>query len=488
MRCVRILGALALSAVLSGCLVGPNYERPSVPTPAGYRGADSTAVADSAASLADLVWWDLFRDSTLQVLIRGGLAGNYDLRAAVARVDEARALIGVARSELYPWLDASASGSYGESPVSDVPESGDQRRTILHADLGLSWELDLFGRVRREGEAAVAQFLGTEQARRGVVLSLVATVAQAYFNLRELDLELEIAYRTLETRRGTLDLFRTRFEGGVASQLEVSQAAADVALIESTIPDLQRRIAAQENLINFLLGRGPGPIARGSALGVQYLPPEVPAGLPSALLERRPDVVEAEEVLVAANAKVGAAKANFFPQLSLTGLFGFASLELQDVATSEGLIWSVGGGLLQPIFQGGRIRKNYEASLARREQAVALYLKAALNAFREVSDALVAVQRVREAREASERQVAYLREAAELARLRYEGGVSSYLEVLDADRQLFSAENTLARTQGFQLNSYVNLYRSLGGGWNADVLEAQAEPQAGQATDPSLHR
>lgn len=483
MRAIRttLIGIVGLGLV--GCMMGPNYQRPQVPTPAGFRtvdstfAADSAALADSAATLADAPWWDLFQDTVLQGLIREALVGNYDLRVAAARVDEYRALVGVAKADLYPQIDASVGGSYRQTSVASGEGTADDRRYgSVRADVGLSWELDLWGRVRRQGEAATARFWATEQARRGIVQGLVATVARAYVDLRELDLELEVARRTLELRRGTLALFRQRMEGGVASQLEVSQAAADVAATEAAIADLERRIPAQENLINFLIGQGPGPIARGATLAEQYMPPEIPAGLPSSLLERRPDILQAEEALIAANADIGAARAAMFPTINLTGLLGVASRELSDAASSDAVYWSAGGGLLAPIFYGGRLRKNYQATLARSDQAVALYRKAAQNAFREVADALVDVEKFKEIRAAAERGVAELREASRLARIRYEGGLSSYLEVLDADRQLFAAENQLARVLGFQVNTYVNLYRALGGGWNADALEQQGDP------------
>jgi len=485
MRVIRLILIAGLCTGLAGCMMGPNYERPPVPTPAGFRTTDSAAVADSAAladsalSLADAPWWELFQDTVLQELIREALVGNYDLRAAAARVDEYRALIGVAKADLYPQIDASAGASYRQRSVSEEGGTGDKRYGSFRADVGLSWELDLWGRVRRQGEAATARFWATEQARRGIVQGLVATVAQAYINLRELDLELEVARRTLDIRQGTLTLFRQRMEGGVASQLEVSQAAADVASTEAAIADLERRIPAQENLINFLIGQGPGPIARGATLSEQYLPPEVPAGLPSTLLERRPDVLEAEEALIAANADIGAAKASMFPTISLTGLLGIATRALSDATSQDAVFWSAGGGVLAPIFYGGRLRKNYQATIARTDQATALYYKAAMNAFRETADALVDVQKSREIRAAAERGVTELREAARLALIRYDGGLSSYLEVLDADRQLFAAENELARVMGFQVNTYVNLYRALGGGWNADALAQQADSTGG---------
>ncbi|HTR19485.1 MAG TPA: efflux transporter outer membrane subunit [Gemmatimonadales bacterium] len=460
---------------LTGCAVGPNYQRPETPTPAGYRGADSSQIADSARSIADVPWWTLFKDTTLTNLIHQGLAGNFDLRIATARVDQAAAFIGVAKSQYWPQIDAGVGASRTHFSTDQLGATAvDRNRTTVGANLGLSWEIDLFGRVRRMSESATAQFLATEEARRGVLVDLVASIGQAYLSLRELDLELEIAHRTLDTRRGTLTLFQQRFAGGVASNLEVQQAAADVAQTEATIPDLERRIVAQENLINFLLGRGPGTVPRGTTLETQALPPEVPVGLPSTLLERRPDVLVAENNLVSANAEVGVAKADFFPRISLTGLFGVATGELKNLGSTDALLWSVGGGLLQPIFHGGAIRKNYQASLAARDAAIAEYLRSTQNAFREVANALADVHQLRLVRISADSQVIALREAARLARIRYEGGLSNYLEVLDADRRLFGAENELAQTIQVQVGSYIDLYRALGGGWNADQ-PAQAD-------------
>ncbi len=471
---MRLANSLLILAV-AGCAVGPNYQRPEMPTPAGYRGADSTQIADSARSIADAPWWTLFKDSVLVDLVHQGLAGNFDLRIATARVDQAAAFIGVAKSQYWPQIDAGAGVSRTHFSTDQLGATvKDRDRTNVGASLGLSWEIDLFGRVRRMSESATAQYLATEEGRRGVLVDLVASIGQAYLALRELDLELDIAHRTLDTRRGTLTLFQQRFQGGVASNLEVQQAAADVAQTEATIPDLERRIAAQENLINFLLGRGPGPVPRGKTLATQELLPSVPVGLPSSLLERRPDVLAAEQNLVSANAEVGVAKADFFPRISLTGLFGVASSEIKNLGSTDALLWSVGGGLLQPIFHGGAIRKNYQASLAARDAAIAAYLRASHNAFLEVANALTDVHQYRLVRVAADSQVIALREAARLARIRYEGGLSSYLEVLDADRRLFAAENQLAQTMQVQVGSYIDLYRALGGGWNADQAAADS--------------
>jgi multidrug efflux system outer membrane protein len=463
--------AVALVVVAAGCMVGPKYQRPEVPTPAGFRGADSAVIMDSAKSIADLAWFDYFKDTTLHSLVKGALAANFDLRIATARVAEVQAQYGIAHSAAWPQVDLAAGASANQITKQQATATNTNRYGSSYgANLGLSWEVDLWGRVRSLSASAEAQYFATAEARTGVVISLIATVSQAYFDLRELDLELEISRNTLKLRLSTLQLFQNRFKGGVASGLEVAQAQGDVAVAAAAIPDLQRQIAQQENLINFLLGRGPGTIPRGELLSAEYIPPEVPAGLPSRLLERRPDVLQAEELLISANADIGVAKADYFPQISLTGLFGIASTNLSSLGNADALIASAGGSLLQPIFQGGRIDANYAATLARRDQAIAAYLKAAQNSFREVSNALIATEKTGEVRIATDSGVVALREGARLARVRYDGGLSNYLEVLDADRRLFQAELDHARAMGAQVNSYVELYRALGGGWNADTL------------------
>jgi len=330
---------------------------------------------------------------------------------------------------------------------------------------GLAWELDVFGRIRREAEAATSVFLATEQAQRGVLITLVADVAQSYFTLRELDLELEISRRTLKLNDETVEFYRRRLTGGVSNRLEVDQAIANRSRTAATIPELERQIAIQENQINLLLGRNPGPIPRGTVLTEQYYPPSIPAGLPSALLERRPDVKGAEDLLVAANADIGAAKALFFPNFSLTSTLGSATRDLSNIANSRAAIWSVAGGVLQPVFQGWRIFYNYEASKFRFEQAVAEYQRAAQNGFREVADALVSVEKLKDVRAELEVSVEALANAARLSRLRYDTGLANYLEILIADQQLFDQEILLARARGAQLNAVVQLYRALGGGW-----------------------
>jgi multidrug efflux system outer membrane protein len=454
-----------VALLVSGCMLGPDYSRPPVVVPDNYRFAVAPATAES---IADLPWFDVFRDPVLQQLVREALQNNYDLRIAAARVEEARANIGIVRSFLYPQINFNAVGGAQQvSRTTDPPQSFGANRNFqnLLLGFGLAWELDVFGRIRREAEAATAIFLATEQAQRGVLITLVGDVAQSYFTLRELDLELEIARRTVKVNDDTVEFYRTRLTGGVSNRLEVDTAISNRSRTASTIPELERQIAIQENQINLLLGRNPGSIPRGIALTEQYSPPGIPAGLPSALLERRPDIKAAEDVLVAANADVGAAKALFFPNFSLTAALGGASHELSNIANRRAAIWSVAGGVLQPIFQGWRITSNYEAAKARFEQGIAQYQRSAQNGFREVADALVTIEKLAGVRLELEVGVRALQDATTLARLRYDTGLANYLEILIADQQLFDQELALARVRGGQLNAVVQFYRALGGGW-----------------------
>jgi outer membrane protein, multidrug efflux system len=454
-----------VALLVAGCMVGPDYGRPPILVPDNYRGVIG---APTAESFADLPWFEVFRDPVLQELVREALQNNYDLRIAAARVEEARAQIGVARSFLFPQLNFNGGGSAQQvSRATDPPESFGANRNFQNWLLGfaLAWELDVFGRIRRETESATATFLATEQAQRGVLITLVGDVAQSYFTLRELDLELEIARRTVQVNDETVRFYETRLSGGASNKLELNTAISNRSRTASTIPDLERQIAIQENQINLLLGRNPGPIPRGTALTEQYYPPSIPAGLPSALLERRPDIKAAEDLLVSANADVGAAKALFFPNFSLTAALGSASHDLSNIADKRAAIWSVAGGVLQPIFQGWRLTSNYEAFKARFEQAVAQYQRSAQNGFREVADALVSIEKLEGVRVELEISVTALAEAATLSRLRYDTGLANYLEILIADQQLFDQELLLARARGAQLNSVVQFYRALGGGW-----------------------
>jgi multidrug efflux system outer membrane protein len=477
----RALTLAASAVVLTGCLVGPNYKRPETPAPEQHRFVEGQAEAES---IADVPWWEITRDEALVALIRDAIASNLDLTIATARVEEARAVAGIARSFLYPdvgvGLGYTAEQASRLSQPSTAP-SGDKTFQNWDGGFALSWELDLFGRIRREKEAAFADYLATEQGRRGVLITLVADVASTYLLLRELDLQLEIAHRTVESNDETVRYYERRLAGGVSNRLELDQAVANRARTTAAIPDIERQIAITENAISVLLGRLPGPIERGAALADQYMPPAVPAGIPAALLERRPDVVAAEQLLVAANADVGAAKALFYPTISLTGFLGGVSTDLSDLIDSDATVWNLSAGLFQPLFQGGRIKRNYEASLARFDQALARYRKAALDGYREVADALISLQKLGEQRIEVERGVEALRDAAELSRARYDTGLANYIEILIADQYLFEKEIELAQTRGAEVRALVQLYRALGGGWQ----EEPAPDEPGTPTDPT---
>jgi multidrug efflux system outer membrane protein len=484
----RAIGAaLALSTLMVGACapVGPNYKRPELAPPTTFRGAPATAAAES---IADMPWWQVFDDPALQALLRDAVANNLDLRLAVARVQEARAIAGVARSFLYPDISLSAGYTGNQASRNSQPPGalGDDRtfnNTSVTANL--SWEADLFGRIRRNNEAAVARYLATEEGRRAVLVTLVSDVASAYFLLQELDLQLEIARRTLGLNDRTVVYYTDRLNGGVSNRLEVDQARSNQAITAASIPEIERQIAVLEHAVSVLAGRPPGAIVRGGTLGDQVLAPVAPVGVPASLLERRPDVIQAERLLVAANADVGAAKALFYPRISLTGALGTVSGDLGDFLKGDSIIWSVGAGLFQPLFNANRIRRNFEAAQARFDQAVIQYQQSALNAYREVADALVTAQKLAEIRAHQEGGVFALRDAGELSRLRYEQGLSTYLEVLFADQELFRQELQLARTRGAQLRVVAQLYRALGGGWQQEAASsAPATPVGPQPPAP----
>jgi multidrug efflux system outer membrane protein len=471
-RSSSLLAAALLAALVSGCAVGPKYARPPVPTPPAHRFFEGEA---QAQSLADVPWWEVIKDPVLQNLVREAIARNLDLRTATARVAEARAQYGIARSFLFPQVNASAGyDAQQASRLSEPPQGTAVKKTYQNWNAGfaLSWEIDLFGRIRREKEAAFAAYLATEEGRRAALITLVADVASTYLFLRELDLQLEVARRTVQTNDETVQFYEKRLKGGVSNRLEVDTATANRARTATVVPQLEQQIAVAENALCVLLGRPPGPIERGEALSDKNKPPEVPVGLPASLLERRPDVLAAEEQLVAANANVGAAKALFFPTISLTGLLGTLSGDFSNLLKANSNVWQVSPSLFAPIFQGGRIRRNYEAARARYDQVAAQYQQAALNAYREVANALISVKKLGEARLELEDAVDALRDAAALARARYDTGLANYLEILSADQQLFDQELQLAQTRGEEMRAFVELYRVLGGGWQEQPVTA----------------
>ena len=463
LRNILILGIFPL--LLGGCLLGPDYERPEVVEPAGFRGVEGST---EAQSIADANWATVTNDPVLQELIRTAITNNLDLRVATARVTEARARYGIVHSFIYP--EVGVAGGYSSeqnSQLADQTQGSGGSRSYQDWDVGVqaSWELDLFGRIRRESEAAFAEYLATEEGQRAVLVSLVGDVSSTYLLMRQLDLQLEIARQTAVTNQETVDFYRKRLEGGLSNRLEVDTAVANWARTNTLIPQIESQIAAAENALSQLLGQPPGPIKRGAALTSKHVPAAIPVGLPAGLLERRPDVMAAEQQLVAANARVGAAKALFFPRISLTGLYGGVSGDFSDLLDNDAEVWSVNPSLFAPVFQGGRLTRNYEASKAVYEQAFAQYQQAALNGYREVANALVALRTLKEARTTLETGVEALQDAVTLSRLRYDTGLASYLEILNADQELFNQQIQLAQTEGDELRTYVELYRALGGGW-----------------------
>ncbi len=469
------LMVLPLLLLLSGCAVGPNYKRPPIVAPEQVRGETGPA---QAASLADRAWWEIFGDEALEGLLDEALKNGYDVRLAAARVEEARANAGIARSELFPQIDYQ--GQWSRSRQSEFVAPGAGTVSLHDVNLGLTWEIDLWGRIRRSSESALAQYLASEEARRGVLLALVSEVATDYFQLRQLDQRLEIARRTTTAFQETYDLFGRRLEAGMASALETASAEASLASVAGQVPQLESLIVALENAIGLLLGRNPGPIGRGASLTDQFLPPEVPAGLPSDLLRRRPDVKQAEQQLIAANANVGVAMANFFPTISLTGAFGGVSSDVSNLFQA-GKTWSIAAGLTGPLFQGLRLKNQYDARVAQWEQAKTQYERAVTNAFGEVSSAIVAHQKLAQAEKEQARAVAAYRQAVTLSNQRYVSGFAGYLDVLQAEQNLFPAENALAQIRFNRLANFVQLYKALGGGWNLSD-PAWARPDATPAT------
>jgi outer membrane protein, multidrug efflux system len=454
---VRSLIALSLITLLaSGCAVGPNYKRPSVDVPGTYRGGvPQEAQRPAAESLGDQKWWVLFQDQQLQDLIHTALRQNYDVRIAATRILEAQAQVGITRADGLPTINAGAQSFDQRNARQKFFPAFD---TSAHqVDLSLAWDLDFWGKYRRANESARASLLATEWAREAVISTLVSDVASAYFQLRELDLQLEISRRTLVSRQDSLRLTQMLANGGATSMLDVRQAEQLVFTAAETIPDLERRIEQQENFISTLLGNNPGPIARGSKLTDQPHSPDIPAGLPSSLLERRPDIRQAEAQLIAANAQIGVAKAAYFPQISLTASGGFQSSALTNLFTGPAGLWNFGGSLVQPIFAGGRIRSGVRLSEARQQETLLIYRQTIQQAFRGVSDALVEYRKDREFREQQEQLASSAEDAARLSEMRYRGGATSYLEVLTNETNYFDAELGLAQAQ---LGAFRLLYSS----------------------------
>src|SRR5262245_31767490 len=465
----QLVIGIVIMNLLAGCMVGPKYRRPVAESPSVFRGDGDRAAGTDPSSLADLKWFEVFKDEQLQELIRTAFVNNYDLRQAVARVQAARANLGITRSEQFPNVTAGVDVTTLRNSSSGqiaLPGGASRDRTFGTVVLNLlSFELDIWGRLRRATEAARADLLATEENRKAVMTTVVSDVASAYFNLLELDMELETARDTLATRQESLRLIQARQRGGVATMLDVRQAEQLVYGAAQTVPDVERLIEQTENRINLLLGKAPGPVARGRELTEQEQPPAVPPGLPSSLLERRPDIRAAEQNLIAANAVIGVAKAAYFPRISLTGLLGFESNQLSSLFTGATRTWQfVPSGAL-PNFTPGRIKSNVRLAKAQQQLALTQYEKTIQTAFGEVSDSLVEYHKVKEIRAQQEALVTTLQDRSRLAYLRYWGGVDTQLNALDADRDLFSAELSLAQTRRNELLALVQLYKALGGGW-----------------------
>jgi multidrug efflux system outer membrane protein len=464
---------LVLAGGMAGCVVGPRYQRPPATVPEQFYGLAGPA---QAAALADLPWWEVFEDPTLKSLIEEALRNGYQVKLAAARVEEARARFGIAGADRLPQV--GYQGQVERARFSGFTPGAPTHVTavdVITANLNLSWEVDLWGRVRHLTEAAKAQYLATEEARRGVALALVSEVASAYFDLRQLDQDLAIARRNAAAFQDTFNLFDKQLKGGVASGLETSNAEASWASVAAQIPALESQITAKENQLALLLGRNPGPVARGGSLFEQPLRAEIPAGLPAALLLRRPDVRQAEQQLIAANATIGAADAALLPTISLTGAFGGLSPDLRQLL-SKGQTWSVAAGITGPIFQGGRLRNEVRVAQAQFEQAKLAYEQSVTNAFGEVSTALVALQKLADAERERQRAAGAYQEAVRLANLRYSSGLSAYFEVITAQENQLNAENALAQVRHDRLVALVNLYKALGGGWQIEMASSSMMP------------
>lgn len=471
----RSLGALVAVALLTACAVGPDYVRPTVTTPDKWRIDYS-----QAANIANTRWWQQFGDPALNQLIDTALRQNRELVIAAARVDQFAGQLNAVRSQFYPQLGYSLDASRNrESRVGQPPlaAGGDPYYTLYQGALSAAWQIDLFGRVRRQSEAAQAQVYASEQGRRGVVLTIVTSVAASYITLRALDRQLEIAQATASNYGETLRIFELRYRRGVVSKVELSQVQSQYQQALAAIPQIEQQIAVQENLISILLGRNPGSIPRGKTLG-ELAAPGIPADLPSALLDRRPDILQAEQTLVTANANIGAAKALYFPSISLTGLLGSVSAALGDFLTGPATAWTVAAGLTGPIFTFGLIEGQVQSAEGFQREALADYQQVILNAFRETNDALVGTMKKREETEAQSARVVALREYARLSRRRFDNGYAGYLEVLYAENELFSAELTAVRSLAERYVELVNVYRAVGGGWIDEAEKSTPKPIA----------
>jgi outer membrane protein, multidrug efflux system len=461
----KYVAILIVPIFFTGCTVGPNYKRPVANVPETYRGLTTEEAAKAeTASLGDQKWWEVFQDEQLQSLIRSTLQQNYDVRIAATRVLEAQAQLGITRSNQFPSVSAGAEIATQRTAKTVVFPATEE--TAGQVTLSAAWELDFWGKYRRATEAARANLLASEWGRRAVIATLVSNVATAYFQLRALDLQLEISVKTLASRQDSLRLTQLLADGGSTSMLDVRQAEQLVFTAATEIPLLEQQIEQEENLITFLLGQNPGPVVpRGLKLTEQPRSPSVPTGLPSALLERRPDIHQAEQQLIAANAEIGVAKAAYFPDISLTGTGGFQSPALAKLFTGPAGLWTFGPSLTQPIFTAGRLRSNVRLAEAQQQETLLAYQQTIQGAFRDVSDALIGYRKTHEFLTQQQLLAQSAQDAARLSDMRYRGGVTSYLEVLTNDTNYFTAELGLAQAQFNELQALVQLYNALGGGW-----------------------
>ena len=475
----KLAALMILLTSVSACTVGPDYVKPAVDIPEDWR-----YTIEDASGTVNTRWWEQFNDPVLDALINEALVNNKDVRIAAARVEEYAARVDITRSGFYPQIgyDGAASrNSTSEDAASALPAGTPRINNSYLAAVNVGWEVDIWGRIRRATEASRAQLLAAEEVRRSVILTLVSSVASSYINLRNLDRQLEIAMRTLESRGKSVELFEIKFEGGVVSELEVAQIRSEYEQAAVTIPSLERQIALQENALSILLGHNPGDIPRGKTIDKLALP-QVPEGLPSELLERRPDIQRAEQELVAANAQIGVARSQYFPTISLSGLFGYASAELSDLLQGSSEIWGIGADALGPIFTGGRVSSQVRAAEAVQRQALVSYAQTVQGAFREVDDALISSVKRREELAAQGRRVAALQRYARFAQIRYDEGEVSYIEVLDSERRLFDAELLYTQSMDEVYSSLVNLYKAMGGGWiqQAEALANETDYAPGE--------
>ena len=460
---MRVFASLAFGLLLAGCMVGPKYRRPPIDAPGVYRG-DSHSTTASGESLGNEKWWEVFQDPVLQQLIRTALEQNYDLRIAASRVLQAQAQVGIARANQFPTVSAGAEAFSERNPkISSAFPS--YEANAGEVDLAVVWNLDFWGKYRRQSEAARASLLASQWGRNAVLTTVVSSVATAYFTLRELDLALEVSKQTLAARQDSLRLTSVLAKNGSASALDLRQSEQLVYTAAETIPDLERQIAQQENSLSTLLGRNPGPIPRGRELVEQPNPPAIPVGLPSELLERRPDIREAEETLVAANAEIGVAKAAFFPSISLTGTAGYESFALNNLFTHSQRMWNGAASITQPVFAAGALRAGKRLAEAQEQEMLLSYQQTIMNAFQEVSNSLIAYQKGREFREQQELLTAAAKDADRLSKILYQHGGTSYLQVLISENNDLSAQLNLAQAQLNERLALVQLYNALGGGW-----------------------